>query len=115
MKGSEEHVKRLLDDLGKALAEAIAASSEVAAAASRIRFAGLTLNLILNCSQRDARSPTARTEMEPMAGASARAARVRRCCPQPPAFRLSASDVAFLAAVGIDGTRRGRSRSGSRN
>lgn len=115
MKGPEDQVKQLLDDLGRALAEAIAASPDVTAAASRIRCQGFSLNLMLNCSHEApedgipfdslARKPRTASELPDLAPVTADRAPTTK-----PSFRLNTADVAFLRSVGIDGTRPARRR-----
>lgn len=117
MKGPEDQVRRLLDDLGRALAEAIAASPDVTAAASRIRCQGFSLNLMLNCTQQPAqdsvpfesvaRKPCTAADLPALASVVAD----RTTAPAAKAsFRLNTADVAFLRSVGIDGTRPARRR-----
>ena len=98
----EPRLKQLLEELTRSLCEAMAESAEVHDRLESIRREGYTLNLFLDCkrsadegSDADRSSPT------------------RRPLP-PPAFRINGRDLAFLRSVGIDPTRRTRSRSSRR-
>jgi hypothetical protein len=117
MMGSEDQVKQLFDDLGRALAEAIAASPDVTAAASHIRRQGFSLNLMLNCTQQSERAgvplETLFRKSDSPPGPSALAPVIADNQGSPSAqapFRLNIGDVAFLRSVGIDGTRPARRR-----
>ncbi len=120
MRPSDDHLRQLLDELGRALAEAIAASSDVAGVAARIRRNGFSLNLILNCAKGDVAGQSTEPlvpapilrgtpEFESLAASSQRSdPRAAAPAPRQPAFRLNAHDVGFLKALGIDGTRPAR-------
>ena len=98
----EPRLKQLLEELTRSLCEAMAESPEVHDRLESIRSEGYTLNLFLDCkrsgdddSDADKNSST------------------RRPLP-PPTFRINGRDLAFLRSVGIDPTRRTRSRSSRR-
>lgn len=88
-------MQRMLNDVGRALVEAIAASTDVAAAVRRMRHEGYALNLILDCQQDGSASAKvalgAPTRQEPS--------------PRDAAFRLDGRDVSLLRSLGIDPTR----------
>ena len=120
----DDTARRLLRDLGRSLAEAIAGSGDAGAALRRLREEGYSLYLLLDRSERvrnregESHRPASIAGQEASAGiadgASAAeseiletpvtAARSRRA----PAFRINASDLFFLRSIGIDPTRRGR-------
>lgn len=93
----EPRLKQLLEDLTRSLCEAIAESPEVHDRLESIRREGYTLNLFLDCKP---------LESDDEAGAEAE---TRRPVP-PPSFRINGRDLAFLRSVGIDPTRKARSR-----
>lgn len=94
----EPRLKQLLEDLTRSLCEAIADSSEVHDRLESIRQEGYTLNLFLDCKPFES-DDEADTEDEAS----------RRPVPAPP-FRINGRDLAFLRSVGIDPTRKARSR-----
>ena len=93
----EPRLKQLLEELTRSLCEAIAESPEVHDRLESIRREGYTVNLFLDCkpaeNDDEARPRTA----------------TRRTRPAPP-FRIDGRDLAFLRSVGIDPTRKARSR-----
>lgn len=93
----EPRLKQLLEEFTRSLCEAIAESPEVHDRLLSIRREGYTLNLFLDCK------PTGNDD-EP--GAETGTTRPR---PAPP-FRIDGRDLAFLRSVGIDPTRKTRSR-----
>ena len=119
----------LLRELERALLEALAESAEAHRTLERMHDEGLTLQIYLDCRKAGERSADAPLEPArvPAAAApvSARAlARVtgragerrtrapRKSAPVEPAplFRINTEDLAMLRALGIDPTRKGRSR-----
>ncbi|MCY3590807.1 MAG: hypothetical protein OXH32_04130 [Acidobacteria bacterium] len=97
----EPRLKQLLEDLTRSLCEAIAESPEVHDRLESIRREGYTLNLFLDCKPCES-DDAARTEEAPRRPA------------QPPPFRINGRDLAFLRSVGIDPTRKARSRTSRR-
>lgn len=93
----EPRLKQLLEDLTRSLCEAIAESPEVHERLESIRREGYTLNLFLDCKpfESDDDAETAEEAKRPL--------------PAPP-FRINGRDLAFLRSVGIDPTRKARSR-----
>ncbi len=100
MSSTEKNVQHLLNELGRALTDAIATSDDVSDAVRRIRAQGYALNLTLDCEQ-DGRG-RARVSVP------ARAQRERKH--ESPSFRLDGQDVAILKSLGIDATRPARRR-----
>ena len=87
----EPRLKQLLEDLTRSLCEAIAESPDVHDRLESIRREGYTLNLFLDCKPSETEDETERPR------------------PAPP-FRINGRDLAFLRSVGIDPTRKARSR-----
>lgn len=86
-------------DFGRALSVAISDSSEASRRLREIRDSGYSLYLLLDGV--DA-SETVETEV----------ALTRRTATADPEFRINGQDLSFLRSIGIDPTRRGRSRRG---
>ncbi len=80
----------------------MAESPEVHDRLESIRREGYTLNLFLDCKRSD----------DDDSGVD-KSSSTRRPLP-PPAFRINGRDLAFLRSLGIDPTRRTRSRSSRR-
>jgi hypothetical protein len=99
---SDHNVKRMMEELGRALLQAIGSSADVGQTVRQIHHEGYSLHLVLNCRQD--RSREARLALTP------------RPDDGGPAFRLNSGDVSFLESLGIDPTRsaRGRRSSSSR-
>jgi len=83
--------RSLLRDLERALLDAIAESPEVHRRLWKLQREGYTLQLSLDCARED-----------DSAAAAPRA-------PEP-GFRIDAEDLAFLRSIGIDPTRKRRTR-----
>lgn len=98
----EPRLKQLLEELTRSLCEAMAESPEVHDRLESIRREGYTLNLFLDCKR------SGEDGSDPDKSSSA-----RRPLP-PPTFRINGRDLAFLRSVGIDPTRRTRSRTSRR-
>ena len=84
---------RLLHDVTRAVAEAIASSDACQEAIQRVHQEGLSLYLAID--RRPHRDAPALMEIMPPSKQSA----------ETPRFRLDSRDVAFLESVGIDTTR----------
>lgn len=93
----DNHMKRMMQDLCQAFVQAIATSSHVGHAVSRIRQEGYSLHLVLSSRQEGER----RAQIELTA---------RHAPSREPAFRLDSSDVSLLKDLGIDAARPGRRR-----
>lgn len=94
----DDTARRILRDLGRAMAEAISDSSEAGAALRRLREEGYSLYLLVD------RTEGARArDAEQVAAPSPSYAGLRE-----PAFRINASDLFFLRSIGIDPRRRVR-------
>jgi hypothetical protein len=98
----DQGMRRMLRDFGRALSEAISDSSEATAKLRQICDRGYSLYLLLD-------GAGAMRELEEEALA-VREEPVRRSSPSEPQFRINGEDLAFLRSVGIDPTRRRRSR-----
>lgn len=98
----EPRLKQLLEELTRSLCEAMAESPEVHDRLESIRREGYTLNLFLDCKRSGEDD-----------GDHDRNSSARRPLP-PPTFRINGRDLAFLRSVGIDPTRRTRSRTSRR-
>jgi hypothetical protein len=97
----------MLEQLSRSLFEAISDSEDVHEHLQRLRQEGYSLNLLLDCQPDD-----------PEQEEEAPAAQSRQALPppralqpaSPPTFRINGTDLAFLRSVGIDPTRRCRTR-----
>lgn len=83
--------RSLLRDLERALLDAIAESPEVHRKLWKLQREGYTLELHLDCAPAGEIRTAPRREPEP-------------------SFRIDAADLAFLQSIGIDPTRKRRSR-----
>lgn len=95
----DHHIKRMMQDLGHALAQAIATSPEVGGAVRGIRREGYSLYLVLD---RKEGQKGARIELTTRPGTASE-----------PAFVLDKGDVLLLKSMGIDATRPGKRRRAS--
>ncbi len=102
MKPVDDHVRRLLQDLGRSLVDAISSSSEVSQTVRQLRDKGYSLYLALDCDKESERSGAAKIEIA-----------TRKPTAKDPAFLLDGNDVHFLKSLGIDATRPGRQRRNS--
>lgn len=89
----DERRLSLLRDLERALLDALSESADVHWTLERMHDAGFTLQLHLDC----------RRETDAESSATARAT------PEP-TFRINSDDLMLLRALGIDPTRKGRTR-----
>ena len=96
----DEDVKKMMQDLGQALAQAIATSPEASGAVRGIRQRGYSLYLVLDRKEEGRRS--ARIELT-----------TRQAPSHAPAFVLDKGDVSLLKSMGIDATRPARRRRSS--
>ena len=90
----DNHIKRMMQDLGQALVQAIASSSTVSHSVERIQQEGYSLYLLLNREQEGEKG--AQIEL------------TTRQTTREAVFVLDQRDVAFLKKMGIDATRAGR-------
>ena len=91
----------MLRDLGRALSDAIAESSDVNQALRRIHEEGYSLFIFLDRRERDGGEAR---------GDGAGVAAQRALSPGEPVFRIHGGDLSFLRSIGIDPTRRVRNR-----
>ena len=130
----DDQVKRMMEELGRALARTMRTSSDVSETVRKINHQGFVLHVVLSCepdedldrrssrnaeklprqglspstSARQVRSGNIRHEPKENAGE----APTRR---RDPEYRLNGRDVGFLESLGIAATRRpGRRSSGRR-
>ena len=94
---TDDDVKKMMQDLGHALTQAIATSPEVSAAVRGIRQQGYSLYLVLDRKEEGQRG--ARFELT-----------TRQTKSEAPVFMLDKGDVSLLKSMGIDATRPGRRR-----
>ena len=88
----ERRLRKLLRDLERALAEAIAATPELAESLRRVRAEGYRVEVVFDCQPQEGSPPTSPSQLP------------------VPTFRIHGEDLAFLRSIGIDPTRRRRSR-----
>lgn len=93
----DEKVRHMLRDLGRALSDVIAESSEVSRTLRRIREEGYSLYLMVDC-KREGMQP------EPLPLNAGRPSEAE------PVFQINGLDLSFLRSIGIDPTRRPRRR-----
>ena len=94
-------IKQWLQDLGRAVAEAMAGSSEVTSTVNRIQEQGFSLYLVLDAKEND--EDRSRFDLTHPFDRPASQDR-------PADFKLGGEDVAFLKSLGIDATRTGKKR-----
>lgn len=95
-------IRQWLQDLGRAVAEAMAGSTEVTSTVHRIQEQGFSLYLVLDAKETEQQP---RFDLTTSAGASP-----ERPAEKPADFRLDGEDVAWLKELGIDATRTGKRR-----
>ncbi len=93
----DNHIRRMMQDLGQALVQAIASSPKVSDAVRQIREDGYSIFLVLDRKQEGERG----VQIELTS---------RRATPEEPEYRLDKRDVSFLKTMGIDATRAGKRR-----
>ncbi len=96
MKPADNQARRMLQELSRALVDAVASSAEVSKAVRRIRELDFSIFLVLDPKQ--AGEKGAQIELKTRS----------RPVVQEPVFVLGGEDVTFLRSVGIDPTRRGK-------
>lgn len=112
----DDDVRRILQELSHELCTVIGESEAVASKLGELRDRGYSLNLLLDCrSLEDDESVEAPAQLEAgptPAQLPAQAGSDDQPTDEDPRFRINSKDLAFLRSVGIDPTRRRRSRSG---
>ncbi len=93
----DNHLPRIIRDLGHALVKALAASPSVGDVVREIRHQGYSLYLVFDRKKEG----DSGTQIELTADPSPA---------EKPVFRLNKGDVCFLESVGIDATRPGKRR-----
>jgi hypothetical protein len=101
-----DHLREMLKELGQAINESISGSGRVHDSIQRIRDEGYNLYMVLDAKvgvKREGRSRSRRVasdaEPEPSVSSEGRAA-----------FRINLKDLRFLKSLGIDPTRKVRTR-----
>ena len=120
----DDDVRRILQELSQELCTVIGESEGVGAKLAELRERGYSLTLLLDCrSVEDDESAEPPAQLEagstqaqlPARADSAEQEESREPArDEEPRFRINSKDLAFLRSVGIDPTRRRRSRSGQR-
>ena len=110
VKPNQEKIRRMLNELGRALIEALEGSDDALGTVRQIRREGYSLYLVMGCTDEETEDGEAARGVE-----SHRALPPKRELPalppaREPVFRLSPEDVAFLNSIGIDPTRAPRRR-----
>jgi len=95
-----DHLREMLKELGQAINESISGSGRVHDSIQRIRDEGYNLYMVLD-EARSGRRRLAAVSSDPVTEESS----VERA-----AFRINVKDLGFLKSVGIDPTRKVRSR-----
>jgi hypothetical protein len=95
---SDDRLRQMLRDLGRALSAAISDSPQVGRTLRQIREEGYTLYLLVDCKREEAEEERKGGGRRPRGG--------------EPVFRINGEDLSFLKSIGIDPTRRGRRRVG---
>ena len=117
----DDDVRRILQELSQELCTVIGESEGVGAKLTELRERGYSLNLLLDCrSLEDDESAEPPAQLEAGATPAQLPAHAgvedasEPAAEEDPSFRINSKDLAFLRSVGIDPTRRRRSRSGQR-
>lgn len=120
----DDDVRRILQELSQELCTVIGESEEVGAKLTELRERGYSLNLLLDCrslEDDESAEPPAQLEAGPTptqlparADGGETGKQAEPATDEEPSFRINSKDLAFLRSVGIDPTRRRRSRSGQR-
>ncbi|MEL7058853.1 MAG: hypothetical protein AAGN46_02385 [Acidobacteriota bacterium] len=118
----DDSLQKMLEDLGRAMAEAMTQSEDVGAVIRRLRADGFSLYLVLDRPRdeadsddrrRAAREAVARIEQNlteaPSLDDDAASRPISRKLSRPQ-YRLDSADTAFLRSIGIDPSRTGRRR-----
>lgn len=99
----------MLQELGEALVEAIADSSEINDSLRELQRAGYSLYLVVDCKR--GASKRRRSETQSKADAAATPGEAGNGRPDP-VFRIDGNDLLFLRSIGIDPTRKSRAKRG---
>ena len=98
-----DHLREMLKELGQAINESISGSGRVHESIQRIRDEGYNLYMVL-----DAKVGVNRRESR--GGSRSRSRTAAPATEERAAFRINVRDLRFLKSVGIDPTRKVRSR-----
>ncbi len=97
----------LLRDLGEALLEAVSDSDVVVERLQQLQEAGYSLSLRVDCKPGEQDDDA---EDGPGSAEGAREGAATRPAAADPNFRINTDDLSFLRSIGIDPTRKSRSR-----
>jgi hypothetical protein len=110
-----DHLREMLKELGQAINESISGSGRVHESIQRIRDEGYNLYMVLDAkvgvNKRESRSGRRRL---PAGAASRSKARDEKNVEERAAFRINVKDLRILKELGIDPTRKVRSRPAAR-
>lgn len=87
----DQHVQKIMKELGRAVVMAMSSSDDVSALVHQIRQKGLNLSLVLSCEEEE--HPETELQL------------ISRQASENATFRLEGKDVHFLKSLGIDPTR----------
>src|SRR5512143_3045875 len=106
-----DHLREMLKELGQAINESISGSGRVHESIQRIRDEGYNLYMVLDAkvgvNRRPARSGNRR---RPAVSANGNGDGSSESAAEQAAFRINIKDLRFLKSVGIDPTRKVRTR-----
>ncbi|HSP93606.1 MAG TPA: hypothetical protein VLU06_03575 [Thermoanaerobaculia bacterium] len=103
-----DHLRQMLKELGQAINESISGSGRVHDSIQRIRDEGYNLYMVLDAKVGvNRRAPRAGSRRRPAAASSGRD---DTPAGNQAAFRINIKDLRFLKSVGIDPTRKVRTR-----
>ncbi|MDQ5872809.1 MAG: hypothetical protein M3547_11475 [Acidobacteriota bacterium] len=100
-----DHLRKMLKELGQAINESISGSGRVHESIQRIRDEGYNLYMVL-----DAKVGVDKREGRASRGRSSRSASGSTAVSERAEFRINVKDLRFLKALGIDPTRKVRAR-----
>jgi hypothetical protein len=106
-----DHLREMLKELGQAINESISGSGRVHDSIQRIRDEGYNLYMVLDAKVGVNRR-TPRSGSRRRAGAAPEAGKAVAMIGEQAAFRINIKDLRFLKSVGIDPTRKVRTRRG---
>src|SRR4029079_9393794 len=106
-----DHLREMLKELGQAINESISGSDRVHDSIQRIRDEGYNLYMVLDAKV-GVNCRSSRTGSRRRASAAAESGKAVAAIGEQAAFRINIKDLRFLKSVGIDPTRKVRTRRG---